>query len=411
MSRLVLGQAADVVACGLEDLWAHKLRSLLTLTLLMLGVFALVVMNSMLDGILDQVRVGFRGMGWDGALVLQPRAPASAAEQRRFPQSPGLRLEDLPRVTQPDPRILAFLPRAVLNLEVRGPAGAVPAPVSGIVPDYLPVMERRIAAGRGLSPEDQGRRSPVAVLGASLAARLMPGTDPVGQKILLNGQAFRVVGVLAPFLPFSHAGYQDGHGVLVPLAACMDRLVPDHRLDSITVKLAATRDLEAVSALLLGRARQAHHGVEDVEVRNLDADAARAYGQFRANMRNWRIVLWSLAGTVLLVGGVGVLSVMLISFADRRFEIGLRKAVGASDPEILVQFLLEAGVLTGLGALSGSLAGILVCRVLAPRFPMGLVVAPMSLGLAWAVALALGLGFGLYPALRAMRLSPMAAMR
>jgi putative ABC transport system permease protein len=102
---------------------------------------------------------------------------------------------------------------------------------------------------------------------------------------------------------------------------------------------------------------------------------------------------------------------MLISFSDRRYEIGLRKALGASDQEIFVQFLLEAAVLAALGALAGTLAGAALCKALASNFPYGLVVNMYGLLVAWAVALALSLVFGMYPAFRAMRLSPMEAMR
>lgn len=119
----------------------------------------------------------------------------------------------------------------------------------------------------------------------------------------------------------------------------------------------------------------------------------------------------SLAATVLLVGGVGILSVMLISFSDRRYEIGLRKAMGASDGEILTQFLLEACVLAAIGASVGTLLGAVLCEALSPKFPYGLIVNPIGLAVAWVVALALALLFGMYPALRASRLSPMEAMR
>jgi len=146
-------------------------------------------------------------------------------------------------------------------------------------------------------------------------------------------------------------------------------------------------------------------------VLDLDAEAARSYQNFLQQMRGWTIVLMSLAGTVLLVGGVGVLSVMLISFSDRRYEIGLRKALGASDQEIFVQFLLEAMVLAALGALTGTLAGGALCQALSANFPYGLVVNMYGLVMAWGVALALSLVFGMYPAFRAMRLSPMEAMR
>ena len=406
-----LALAWEVAASGLGELWAHKLRSMLTLTLLMLGVFALVVMTSLLGGIMDKVRAGFQGMGWEGTLVLQPRAPVTLEQRQRFQQSPGLRLEDLPRITLPDARVLAWMPRALRMAPVRVAGGMERAWVIGTVPDYLPVMNRTIAGGRGLTGDDCRRRSPVAVLGATLAAKVLGGADPVGREIVVEGTAFRVVGVLGRQMIFNDDAWFDANGILVPLEAYMDRLEPGHRLSSLIVKLGAARDLGEVSALVLARARQAHHGIDDVEVKNLDAQAARDYGRFLTQMRGWKVVLLTLAGTVLLVGGVGVLSVMLISCSDRRFEIGLRKALGASDRQIFGQFLLEAAVLAALGALAGTLSGALVCRALSARFPFGLVVDPLGLSLAWATSLALGLGFGLYPALRAMRLSPMEAMR
>jgi putative ABC transport system permease protein len=406
-----LALTGEVIASGIKELWAHKLRSILTLTLLMLGVFALVVMTSLVGGIMDKVRTGFQGMSWDGTLVLQPRAPETLEQQKRFAQSPGLRLDDLPRLAAPSDKVLAFLPRASRWTSVRVAGGTEWASVSGCVPEYFPVMNRRIGAGRGLTEADQKRRSAVAVLGASLASKFLGGADPVGKEIVLNGVPFRVVGVLAPMMIFNEETWQDANGVLVPLEAYVDRLDPTRKLGSLMVKLHAARDLQEVSARMLGRARQAHHGIEDMEVKNLDADAARQYRNFLDQMRGWKIVLLSLAGTVLLVGGVGVLSVMLISCSDRRFEIGLRKALGASDREIFLQFLLEAGVLGSLGALAGTLAGALVCQALSQRFPAGLVIDPLGLALAWATALALAVGFGLYPAFRAMRLSPMEAMR
>jgi putative ABC transport system permease protein len=199
--------------------------------------------------------------------------------------------------------------------------------------------------------------------------------------------------------------------VLIPLTTYMDRMDTDHQLTLVAVKLRSTRDLDEVSAAVLARARQAHHGIEDVEIKDLDAELARAYQNFQDEMHGWAVVLFSLAGTVLLVGGVGVLSVMLISFSDRRYEIGLRKAMGADDHQILIQFLLEAVVLAALGATVGTLAGSALCRALSDKFPWGLVVNPLGLAAAWGIALVLAVMFGLYPAIRAARLSPMEAMR
>ena len=406
-----LNLVAEVVTGGLVELWAHKLRSLLTLSLLTLGVFALVVMTSVLDGIMDKVTTGFAGMSWDGTVMLAPKDPKTTEDQKRFAMSPGLRYEDLPRLTAPFPGIAGFVPRAYKSVTVRIAGGSEKVFVTGVDADYARLMNRPIGLGRGLTEDDLRRHSTVAVAGATLASKLFAGADPVGRDVVASGVTFRLVGVQAPEQIFSEDNYMDANGLLVPLTAYMDRMDPDHRLAKLGVKLRGKRDLDEVSALLVGRAKQAHHGIEDVEIVNLDAEAARSYQNFLQQMHGWRVVLFSLAGTVLLVGGVGVLSVMLISLADRRYEIGLRKAMGATDPQIFIQFLLEALVLAALGALAGTLAGGALCRALADKFPYGLVVNPLGLAAAWGTALLLAVCFGLYPAIRASRLSPMAAMQ
>jgi putative ABC transport system permease protein len=401
----------EVVRGGFVELWAHKLRSMLTLTLLMLGVFALVVMTSVLDGVLDRIGTGFSGMSWDGTIMVAPKSPETSEEQKRFAMSPGLRFEDLPRLTAPHPTVLAYLPRAQKRSAVRVPGGTERLWIVGVSHDYAHWMNRPIGLGRGLTAADERRRTSVAVVGATLGSKLFGGSDPVGRDITVEGVRFRIVGVQAPGQLFSDENYYDANGILIPLPTYMDRIDPDHKLVHVTVKLRAKRDLNEVSAMMIGRAKQAHHNIEDVEITDLESELARSYENFLDQMRGWRIVLTSLAATVLLVGGVGVLSVMLISFSDRRYEIGLRKAMGASDHEVVIQFLLEALVLAAVGAFIGTLAGATVCEALSSKFPYGLVVNPVGLIVAWATALALALVFGLYPAIRASRLSPMEAMR
>lgn len=407
----LLGLVWEVVRGGLVELWAHKLRSLLTLTLLMLGVFTLVVMTSVLDGVLDKVSTGFAGLSWDGTAVLQPKEPKTSEDQKRFAMSPGLRFEDLSRLTAEHPKVTAFLPRATKRTNIRVPGGTERIFVTGVTPEYAVLMNRPVGLGRGLTADDARRRSTVAVAGATLAAKLFGGADPVGRDVVVEGVPYRIVGVTAPIQIFSEELYYDANGLLIPLETYMVRVDPAHKLTQLTVKLRNKKALEEVKGVLLSRARQAHHGIEDVEIQDLDAEMAKGFARFQDEMRGWRVVLSALAATVLLVGGVGVLSVMLISYSDRRFEIGLRKAMGASDFEILFQFLLEAVTLAALGALLGTIAGGVLCQKLSYLFPWGLVVNPIGLLVAWAVALGLAFVFGLYPALRAARLSPMEAMR
>jgi putative ABC transport system permease protein len=402
----------EVIRGGLVELWAHKLRSSLTLTLLMLGVFALVVMTSVLDGVLDKVSTGFEGMAWDGTVRLAPKQPQTSEERNRFAMSPGLRYEDLPRIAADSDQVLGFLPRASRRVPLRLPTGNEYIFVTGLTPDYAQLMARPVAAGRFITPDDERRRSQVAVVGATLGAKLFGGADPVGGDITVEGVRLRIVGLLAPMQIFSEEHYLDANGIAIPLITYMDRFGGgDHKLEHVAVKLRDKEDRAEVSAMLLARAKQAHHGIEDIEIVDLEAEKAKYYENFLEEMRGWRVVLTSLAATVLFVGGVGVLSVMLISFTDRRYEIGLRKAMGASDFEIFVQFLLEALVLAALGALIGTVAGAFLCARLSDLFPWGLVVNKGGLVVAWFTALFLALVFGLYPALRAARLSPVEAMR
>ena len=408
-ARLALGW--EIVKGGLVELWAHKLRSTLTLTLLMLGVFALVVMTSVMDGVMDKIAMGFSGMSWDGTIMLAPDSPTTTEEQKRFAMSPGLRYEDLPRLTAPDAKVLAYLPRATKMSAVKIAGGTERCWVNGVWPDYARWMNRQVAMGRGLTDDDERRRSTVAVVGATLGSKLFGGADPVGRDITVEGVRFRVVGVQAPSQIFTEELWYDANGISIPLQTYVDRIDPEHQLASVAVKLVKKSDNAEVSALMLGRAKQAHHGIEDVKVVDLEAEAARAWQHFLDQIFGWKVVLMSLAATVLLVGGVGVLSVMLISFSDRRYEIGLRKAMGASDSEILIQFLLEACVLAAVGATLGTFVGTAVCKALSANFPYGLVVNPLGLLVAWVSALILAVVFGMYPAVRASRLSPMEAMR
>src|SRR4051794_38038331 len=231
----------EVVTGGLIELWSHKLRSILTLTLLMLGVFALVVMSSVLDGVQDKVSTGFAGMSWDGTLVLVPKPAKTSEEQKRFAMSTGLRSDDLPRLTAPLSKVLGFSPRATKRSVVQGTTGAERIFVNGVTADYSFLMDRPIGLGRGLTADDQRRHSAVAVMGATLANKLFGGSDPVGKDLVIEGVPYRIVGVLAGGQMFNDEQYQDANGVLVPLETYMGRLGTHPPPPPITGKLEAKR--------------------------------------------------------------------------------------------------------------------------------------------------------------------------
>src|SRR5262249_10854208 len=254
--RAHLGLYGEVIRGGFVELWAHKLRSALTLTLLMLGVFVLVVMTSVLDGVMDKVTTGFAGMSWDGTAVVVPKAATTSEEQKRFAMSPGLRYEDLARVMADSPNVRAFLPRATRRSSVRASGGSERIFVSGVTPDYGMWMNRPIASGRGLTEDDERRRSTVAIVGATLGSKLFGGSDPVGRDIVIEGVPFRIVGLQDRLQIFSEELWYDSNGVQIPLSTYMARMDPDHKLTQIAVKLGNRRDLTGVSSMVLGRVKQ-----------------------------------------------------------------------------------------------------------------------------------------------------------
>ena len=239
----------EVIAGGFVELWAHKLRSLLTLTLLMLGVFALVVMTSVLDGVLDKVATGFSGMSWNGTVVIQPKTAETTEEQKRFAMSPGLRYEDLARLATPHPAVVAFLPRATKRTSVRVAGGTERMWVTGLTPDYALLMNRPIAAGRGLTDDDRRRHSTVAVVGPTLGSKLFGGADPIGRDVLVDGVPFRIVGLQGPMQIFNEELWIDTNGIMIPLETYMDRMDADHKLTQVAVKMRKKSDLMEVSPL------------------------------------------------------------------------------------------------------------------------------------------------------------------
>src|SRR4029453_16626312 len=227
-------------------------------------------------------------------IMLAPNSPETTEEQKRFAMSPGLRSEDLPRLTAPDPRVLAYLPRATKLSAVKVAGGTERCWINGVWPDYARWMNRQVSMGRGLTDDDERRRSTVAVVGATLGSKLFGGADPVGRDITVEGVRFRIVGVQAPSQIFTEELWYDANGISIPLQTYMDRIDPDHKLANNAGKLAKKSDTAGVSAMMIGRAKQAHHGIEDIKIVDLEAESVKAWAQFLDQMRGWRVVLTSL---------------------------------------------------------------------------------------------------------------------
>ena len=404
----------EAVRTTFAEIWGHKMRSGLTLVGVVLGTLAVVVMVTMIEAIKVMVWEGIKGLGYDGVMFVSQRAPQTPLERKKVQFSRGLAVSDVNDLARwGDYDAVAAM--SALDTVIKGRGEERRVRVYGVTPSYAVVRNRTVSAGRFFDGRDQRARRRVAVLGADLATSLFGSDDPIGRQVRLGDAVFEVVGVESRI---GNSQVNDGgsarremNGVLVPLDAFRSYLRGGDRIALLMVKSSEEDRFSAVQAETERLVRRAHHGVGDFHVENVADEIFKAEARIREMLRNWTIVMAAIAGISLLVGGVGIYSVLKISLAERLYEIGLRKAIGASDRAILVQFLVESTSLSALGGLLGCGLGVVITRVLSGSFEAGLPLAPLGLALGIGFAVAVGLFAGIFPSLSAARMTPVEALR
>ncbi len=403
----------EAVRTTLSEIWAHKFRSFLTLLLVVLGTMGVVFMITMIEALKVMIWDGIKSLGFDGVMFVSANTPDDPAERRKLGLSRGLSYRDVAALEGSE-SLQAVAAIRIKDFVVRHGAEERRARVYGITPSYVTVHDREISSGRWFDQGDEIERRRVAVLGFELADKLFAGDDPLGRSVRIGDASFRVIGVEARLgNRQANSGWtrREMNGVLVPLATFRAYLSGGERISLMTVKTGDLDHLEDVKGDVSRAVRRAHHGVGDFEVENVADEMLKAEKEIRVLLRNWTIVLASISGIALLIGGVGIYSVLKISLAERLYEIGLRKSIGASDRAILTQFLVESTTLSALGGVIGCALAAIACALLSPNFEMGLPLAPLGVQLGIGFAVFTGLFAGLFPALSASRLTPIEALR
>jgi putative ABC transport system permease protein len=404
---------SESVRTSYEEVKGHPLRSLFTLIGVILGTLALVVVMSVLDGVQMSVLKGMNDLGLDGVLTVSPREPVDRVQKAKAHLSRGLRLEDAKAFENAD-FIRALSPVGESRAVVTGGTITRRIDVYGVMPEFSDIRNRHVSAGRWISERDVSSNAPVVVIGWKLKQQLFGSDEALGQKVNLGGRRLTVVGVGTKFdMNFVNDDdmVKETGGCYVPWTVFRDMF---GRAASISYMLGkATSPEHSVDAEdeASARFRQAHNGIGDVRINNIGKDMLQERSEIDALLRNWRIVFFAIAGVSLLIGGVGIFSVLKISISERLFEIGLRKALGATNPEIFLQFLIESVTLSVVGAVIGLGLGIGMVKVLSGFFPGGLPVSMFGMGLASSFAISVGLFAGLYPSFTAAALEPVEALR
>jgi putative ABC transport system permease protein len=405
----------EALRTALGEIRHHKLRSALTLLGVILGTLSITVMTSFLDGVVAAVWEGFDDLGFDGVMFVMNRDARDLRESAVFARSRGLQPEDADFLISRAGAVALVAPIVYDEAVVRRGGIERKARLIGVTPSYAPLRGRSLAAGRFLQEIDETSFARVCVLGYRLRNRLFGTEDPVGKTISVAGRPFRVVGVaekLGNEFVDDDEFIEEMEGLYVPLGTLRKFYTGEEApLTALAVKTDDVENLGDFRAEVVSSLTLAHRGALDFEVQNIAEDMLRARKEVKEIVRSWRIVLSSIAGISLLVGGIGLLSVMLISIGERLYEIGLKKALGATDLEVFLQFLAEAVVLSSLGGLLGAAGGVALTKAVSGFFSSGLPINLPGLSFAFGVSVALGIVYGVYPALKASRLAPVDALR
>ncbi len=413
-------QIWESVRIALRALTANKMRSILTMLGIIIGVAAVIALLSVGHGFEQYITEQFESLGTNMLFVFPGQLESSGAGSARVGRQrfQPLTMGDAEALADPFqvPDVVAVAPEYQRSGTVLRGKLEMNTTVSGVTPDYQNVRNFIPMLGEFIAQEHVNARSRVAVIGDRVAKELFEEDEyPIGQTIKLNDVPFKVVGVLEE-RGGGMMGDED-NVVMVPISAAQTRLFDagsvrgELIISVIYVQVDSQDKMDAVADRITEVLRERHRisfkDDDDFTVIN-QTDLIQVFGEFTAVFTT---VLGAIAGISLLVGGIGIMNIMLVSVTERTREIGIRKAVGAKRRDILLQFLIEAMVLSMLGGLVGMLLGYLASTALAGLIDLQTVVTVGAILLATSFSAAVGLFFGIYPATRAARLNPIDALR
>ncbi|MEZ4614530.1 MAG: ABC transporter permease [Caldilineaceae bacterium] len=394
-----------------ESIMANKMRSLLTMLGLIIGVASVLTTVGIGRGAAQGVTKEIEGQGIN-TLVITPKTE-NITDNSTLTSGDARALAD----PQVHPEILAVAPTNSTFMRVANGNQAIESQVTGTTAAYAGVKNLKVERGRFFSAAEEASQQRVVVLSSLAAHDLFKSGDPLGQSVRINNEPFTVVGILKKSSGDDSEAYF--RPIYTPLDVAQNRLInaPRYRGDfvvsEITVQV-VDRELISYAETQVEQTLRLRHDLTASEKNDFHILNQARLLEIAGNVANMMTALLGSIGTVsLLVGGIGIMNIMLVSVTERTSEIGLRKALGAQDNDILLQFLIEALVLCALGSLIGITLSYSVSILLngIPEFPFDIVLEYWSLLLALGVGLFSGFVFGLYPAIRATRLDPIEALR
>jgi len=357
-------------------------------------------------------------MGVHNLIVEAKESTEWQAHQKIRKISPGLTFQDYRVIRDDVSDVLAGTPRKQLTPSKTIPKSQQDLPtIYGVDPVYMRIAGLHVLQGRFFDDNDETRATPVCVLGAAAKSSLFGSADPVGQYVKTNETWFRIIGIASPQLSSQTevAGIpkQDVNNIIyVPLNSAILRLEDNYsdvrdEIDGIYLNVRDGADMGAVAQIVRAILDSSHHGAGDFSV----IVPAELLAEQKRTERLFNAVMVAIASISLLVGGIGIMNIMLASILERTREIGVRRAVGARQADIIRQFVVEAVLISFVGGSFGIIFGFVMSRLIAWLAGWSTIVTASSILLAFLVSITVGLIFGIYPAVKAARLDPVEAIR
>ncbi len=398
------------IALSCEILAAHRLRTLLSVAGIVVGVAAVVLMVSAGRGAEKRVLDRIRDMGTNLIVVNAGQTRIIAGRQRQISTVTSLIPDDADAIVKRCPSVALAAPATSKKLSVRWESETTNTNVLGMTPEGFRIRKMAVVApGRFFAPDESRARRRVAVVGPTVVENLFGGVDPIGMLFRIGRVPFEVIGITASKGVDANGMDQDDV-IVVPLGTAMRRLFNVTYVEAIYVQARDSKALERAEQEIGEVLRKRHRlrgKPDDFTIQN----QATLLETERETSRSMALLVSSVAGISLLVGGIGILAVMLISVRERTQEIGLRRAVGALRHDIRNQFLVEASLLAAAGGACGVILGVSAALAMSGLGYWQAVISWPAGAVAFVFSVSLGIVFGIYPAMRAASLEPIQALR
>ena len=402
-------QAKNILKTAIKSILKSRMRSLLTALGIIIGVSAVVVMVAIGDGAQMQVEQQISSLG-SNLIIIFPGSSSFGGIRGGAGSINRFTMDDVNRINEEATLVKAVSPVVRSGGQVIGGVGNWSTQINGVGTNYLTIRDWSLSAGEFFVDRDIVSRAKVAVLGQTVVKQLFPNEDPIGQQIRVRNVPFKVIGVLTA-KGQSALGNDNDDVILAPSTTVLDRLSGGRYISYIQASAVSLQQISQAQEELRNVMREAHHlrsGEEDdFTIRN-QADITEAATE---TSKVLTILLASVAGVSLIVGGIGIMNIMLVSVTERTREIGVRLSVGARMSDILIQFLTEAVVLSLSGGILGVLLSFGVVFLLNNYTSQVAYIRPEIVMMAFGFAGAIGIFFGFYPSRKAANLNPIDALR